>query len=100
MLDCKNGRFHVCWILLKDRKNEKWQEGEKMKWIIVTGDSGGLGSAIVENILKDLEYGVIGISRKLGEDTQVLLNKYQERYKHIDFDLSLPDKIKDLYKYY
>ena len=68
-----------------------------MKWIIVTGDSGGLGSAIVENILKDLEYGVIGISRKLGEDTQVLLNKYQERYKHIDFDLSSPDKIKDLY---
>lgn len=35
-----------------------------MKWIIVTGDSGGLGSVIVEEILKKNLYGVIGISRK------------------------------------
>ena len=35
-----------------------------MQWIIVTGDSGGLGSAIVRTILEDGKYGVIGISRR------------------------------------
>lgn len=67
-----------------------------MKWIIVTGDSGGLGSAIVEEILKKDLYGVIGISRKRNEKIENLLSKYTN-YKHINFDLMNVDKIKGLY---
>lgn len=69
-----------------------------MKWIIVTGDSGGLGSAIVKNILSDTEYGVIGISRSLGSHASELLSNYPKRYKHINFDLSFPVEVKNLYK--
>lgn len=67
-----------------------------MKWIIVTGDSGGLGSVIVEEILKKDLYGVIGISRKRNEKIENLLSKYTN-YKHINFDLMNVDKIKGLY---
>lgn len=68
-----------------------------MKWIIVTGDSGGLGNVIVEKILLEMEYGVIGISRSKGEGVSRLLLQYPERYIHIDFDLSLTKQIKALY---
>lgn len=68
-----------------------------MKWIIVTGDSGGLGNVIVEKILLEMEYGVIGISRSKGEGVSRLLLQYPERYIHNDFDLSLTKQIKALY---
>lgn len=66
--------------------------------IIVTGDSGGLGSKIVESILSCGIYGVIGISRTNNEAIQKLQNKYKS-YIHINFDLNNPELIKELYKY-
>ena len=68
-----------------------------MKWIIVTGDSGGLGSAIVQKILKSSKYGVIGISRRLNDDVMNLM-KDNENYVHINFDLENTSEIRDLYK--
>lgn len=68
-----------------------------MKWIIVTGDTGGLGSEIVSTILGNTEYGVIGISRKENELTNKFTNDYAARYVHINFDLGKPDDIKTLY---
>lgn len=68
-----------------------------MKWIIVTGDSGGLGSAIVKNILNDGKYGVIGISRSLNENIMNLM-KDNQNYVHINFDLENSSEIRDLYK--
>lgn len=68
-----------------------------MKKIIVTGDSGGLGSSIARKILTKTEFGVIGISRK--ENAKVLALKEEfENYVHINFDLSNVDQIKTLYK--
>lgn len=69
-----------------------------MKWIIVTGDSGGLGSAIVESILKESEYGVIGLSRNQNATIQKNLNNYTGRYIHINYDLVDSEGIKNLYR--
>lgn len=68
-----------------------------MKWIIVTGDSGGLGSAIVKNILNKEKYGVIGISRNLNKNI-IALMKNNQNYVHINFDLVNSSEIRDLYK--
>ena len=70
-----------------------------MKWIIVTGDSGGVGTAVTEEILGNMkEYGVIGISRKFTERMQGFQDKYSHRYHHIDFDLSDSDGIRDMFR--
>lgn len=69
-----------------------------MKWVIVTGDSKGLGLEIAKTILNTDCYGVIGISRTETEDNKLLSNSYPKRYVHLNFDLSNPAKIKDLYK--
>lgn len=68
-----------------------------MQWIIVTGDSGGLGSAITRKILKDGIYGVIGISRKENDVVESIKKEY-ENYVHIKFDLLDTQQIKNLYK--
>lgn len=68
-----------------------------MQWIIVTGDSGGLGSAIVRTILEEGKYGVIGISRRENNVVVEEKKKYQN-YVHVDFDLSDTQNIKKLYK--
>lgn len=68
-----------------------------MKWIIVTGDSGGLGTAIVKKILDERQYGVIGISRSLNESVTNMANK-NSNYLHINFDLENVSEIKNLYK--
>lgn len=68
-----------------------------MQWIIVTGDSGGLGSAITHKILKDGIYGVIGISRK-ENDVVASIKKEYKNYVHINFDLLDTQQIKNLYK--
>lgn len=59
-----------------------------MRWIIVTGDSGGLGGAIVREVLNGGSSGVIGISRRRTEAIEKLLAENPERYQHINFDLS------------
>lgn len=68
-----------------------------MKWVVVTGDSGKLGSSIVKVILEDHNVGVIGISRRLTEDIKELLDLHNDRYVHINYDLSNTDGIKRLY---
>lgn len=69
-----------------------------MKWIVLTGDSGMLGSKIVDKILEEDDYGIIGISRSENHITNEFKKKYDNRYFHINYDLSNPDGIKDLYK--
>lgn len=68
-----------------------------MKWIIVTGDSKGLGSEIVTKILKETDFGVIGISRSDESAVQGLVSLYTNRYKHISYDLTDVENIKSLY---
>lgn len=69
-----------------------------MKWIIVTGDTGGLGGEIVKEILSSNGYGVIGISRSENKNVEKFRNDYNGRYYHINFDLKNVDGIKELYK--
>lgn len=68
-----------------------------MKWIIVTGDSKGVGKEIVEQILQETEFGVIGISRSNIKTNESLLKRFPDRYKTICYDLSNVDDIKQLY---
>lgn len=69
-----------------------------MKTIIVTGDSRGVGYSIV-NLLLSNGYRVIGVSRTQTKDVDCLLSKYgNEKYIHINYDLSNVDGLKDLYK--
>ena len=68
-----------------------------MEWIIVTGDSGGLGYAISRFVLAEGKYGVIGISRHENDKTRAL--EECDNYRHINYDLSNVEGIKDLYKY-
>lgn len=68
-----------------------------MKWIIVTGDTGGLGHSVVKRLLEYTEFGVIGLSRKTTETTTHMIEKYNNRYKHFNFDLSHPESVKELY---
>ena len=68
-----------------------------MQWIIVTGDSGGLGSAIVRTILEDGKYGVIGISRRENNVVDSIKKEYSN-YVHINFDLNNTTEVKRLYK--
>ncbi|KXG75455.1 SDR family NAD(P)-dependent oxidoreductase [Thermotalea metallivorans] len=68
-----------------------------MKRVIVTGDSGGLGHKIVTNLLNHEEYSVIGVSRQETATIMDLRQEYKERYQHIAFDLSRPERIKDLF---
>ncbi|KAF2958148.1 3-oxoacyl-ACP reductase [Thermotoga sp. Ku-13t] len=67
-----------------------------MKVVVVTGDSRGLGNEICKELLKR-GYKVIGISRRASEKVVELMNAYGNLYDHINFDLSEPEKIKDLY---
>lgn len=68
-----------------------------MKWIIVTGDSKGVGREIVEQILSETDYGVIGISRSSEASAQDLLTSYPERFKPLSFDLASVKDVKRLY---
>lgn len=69
-----------------------------MKWIIVTGDSGGLGSEIVNEILSAENYGVIGISRSENDKIIEFSSVYKDRYHHINYDLTDTNEIQKLYK--
>lgn len=69
-----------------------------MKWIIVTGDSRGVGREIVQQILTETDFGVIGISRSSKEAAGELLEKYPKRFTPLTYDLSDVDGIKQLYR--
>lgn len=68
-----------------------------MKWIIVTGDSKGVGREIVGQILSETDYGVIGISRSSEELADDLLTTYPDRFKPLSFDLANVKDVKRLY---
>lgn len=68
-----------------------------MKWVLVTGDSRGLGNEIVKRILDGSDYSIMGISRKANEETAELEKIYGDRFVHVNFDLSETEKIKPLY---
>lgn len=69
-----------------------------MKWVVLTGDTGMLGGNILHKILEDSSYGIIGISRSENHITTGFKNEYGSRYFHINYDLSDPNGVKDLYK--
>jgi 3-oxoacyl-[acyl-carrier protein] reductase len=66
--------------------------------VIVTGDSRGLGAHIVETILEQEEYEVVGISRSESDHTRRFENTHPDRYDHLNFDLATPERIEKLYK--
>lgn len=69
-----------------------------MKTIIVTGDSRGVGYSIV-NLLLSKGYRIIGVSRTQTVDVDNLLEEYgDDKYIHINYDLSDVDGLRDLYK--
>lgn len=68
-----------------------------MKWIIVTGDSKGLGKEITNKILSETEYGVVGISRSSENEVLDIAEKYPLKFKHISYDLENVNDIKKLY---
>jgi len=67
-----------------------------MKTVVVTGDSGALGSAIVERLLEE-GYKVVGLSRRTTDEMRERINKYNQQYIHVNFDLSNTEEIKELY---
>ncbi|WP_141506458.1 SDR family NAD(P)-dependent oxidoreductase [Paenibacillus luteus] len=68
-----------------------------MQWIIVTGDSRGLGKEITLQILSETQYGVIGISRSDVNETSDIISNYPGRYIHLVYDLANSKEIKNLY---
>jgi 3-oxoacyl-[acyl-carrier protein] reductase len=67
-----------------------------MKTVVVTGDSGALGSAIVDRLLEE-GYKVVGLSRRTTDDMKERINKYNQQYVHVNFDLSKTEEVKELY---
>lgn len=69
-----------------------------MGTVVVTGDSRGVGNSIV-SVLLSKGYRVIGLSRTTTKQIDLLQSEYgKENYIHINFDMSDPQKVKDLYK--
>lgn len=69
-----------------------------MESVIVTGDSRGLGAQIVETLLKQEEYAIVGISRSESEQTKQFDKEFPDRYNHVNFDLATPRDIEVLYE--
>lgn len=67
-----------------------------MRTVIVTGDSGGLGGAIVDKLLSD-GYKVVGLSRRTTPEMEERIKKYNNQYIHVNFDLLKTEEIKNLY---
>lgn len=67
-----------------------------MKTVVVTGDSGALGSAIVDRLLEE-GYKVVGLSRRTTDEMEERINKYNQQYVHVNFDLSKTEEVKELY---
>lgn len=67
--------------------------------ILVTGDSGGLGKAIVEAILEsNPEAVVVGGSRSATKNVEELQERFGESFFHRFLDLSQPDSVKIFFK--
>jgi len=67
-----------------------------MKTVVVTGDSGALGSAIVDRLLEE-GYKVVGLSRRTTDEMKERISKYNQQYVHVNFDLSKTEEVKELY---
>jgi 3-oxoacyl-[acyl-carrier protein] reductase len=66
--------------------------------VLVTGDSRGVGNSIVSVLLSE-GYKVVGLSRTTTKEIELLQSEFgKDKYLHIDFDMSNPEKIKELYK--
>lgn len=68
-----------------------------MKWIIVTGVSGKLGYEIADLYIRKSDSGVIGLCRTISSNVNRLIKNYPEHFKYLSFDLSYPERIKNLY---
>lgn len=69
-----------------------------MQTVIVTGDSRGLGATIVEELLQRDRYAVVGLSRSRSDRTRAFEDEYPDRYSHVNFDLSAPEDVDELYE--
>jgi 3-oxoacyl-[acyl-carrier protein] reductase len=69
-----------------------------MKTILVTGVSKGLGLVLLTSLLEE-GYIVYGISRSNNSELDVLKEKYQSSFTHLNYDLSSADSVTDLSKY-
>ncbi len=67
------------------------------QWIIVTGHSRGVGQRLVSKLLAQTDYGVIGISRSVNEQTEEWQRDYTDKFKHISYDLNDVEGIKQLF---
>jgi 3-oxoacyl-[acyl-carrier protein] reductase len=68
-----------------------------MKWIIVTGATGGLGQAITKALFEQTQYGVISISSSTEYKNKEILENYTDRFRHIQCDLRDTQIVKELY---
>ncbi len=66
--------------------------------IVVTGDSGSLGSAICEAISVDPECVVIGISRRENDNVERLKSQLNDRFVHLSIDLGDLDRLESDFK--
>lgn len=70
-----------------------------MQTVLVTGDSRGLGAEVVEVVLEETPYSVVGVSRAESEATRAAEANWPERYTHVDLDLSnvaeIPDRFRE-----
>jgi len=69
-----------------------------MDSVVVTGDSRGLGAHVVETLLEEEAYAVVGISQSRSEQTRRFEESHPDRYDHVEFDLSAPEAIAELYE--
>lgn len=69
-----------------------------MKTVLVTGDSRGLGVAIVEKILTETNYNVVGVSRTLTPKCSELISKFKDRFFHYNFDLAESEELGPFFK--
>ena len=69
-----------------------------MSAIVVTGDSRGLGAAVVADLLESTDHDGIGLSRSETEQVDTLSADYPNRYHHLTFDLVETPEIEALYK--
>ena len=69
-----------------------------MERVIVTGDSRGLGAQVVETLLREESYAIVGTSRSESDRTRRFADAYPDRYEHVNCDLSAPERIEMLYE--
>lgn len=69
-----------------------------MSTVLVTGVSRGVGLEIVKDILAFTNLSVVGLSRSVTDETKKLLEKYDKRYHHFEYDLSNIEDIEFFFK--